>query len=303
MPANGTRAKLGGTSAHPRGGAGTHAATISPVSTKSSAGGSTIQPMLETALAMAPYIGVAVVAAAGYYGFTSLSSNPGAREIEGQARAKEIKAKTKKRQTKASPKKATKDTPKRSNTQTAKPKTPSVAVVRASKPVVIPQSSPSVTLSAEDLAGFETVLSSKEKKSKAHINFDLPALRQTVDSHTGAPQLIQETFNQLINGSIAQGEGVLGAITGKYRTAAERLSPRTKFSVSVSIPQLANWEIHVHCEQDGRTAKGTNPLHYKRAVDRGELGLSVPLTVKQENLLIPPSQDRLAESFTDPRDV
>jgi hypothetical protein len=145
----------------------------------------------------------------------------------------------------------------------------------------------------DDDVGFETTKSKKEKRDAAALAANVPALQAAIDGHTGAPTAILETFNRLFNASSAQGLLALGTLHSAYRAGSDGAYG---FSVEVTIPGLANWVIHMHCDPDGDMASGPNPTHYKRVTDRGALGVSIALTPRQINGLIPNAAARRAEA-------
>ena len=151
---------------------------------------------------------------------------------------------------------------------------------------------PPVTAAAEpddDEGEFTTPKSKREKQAEAASRADVPGLRRTIDRHTGEPDEILTSFNRLFNGMSAQGMLALGNLQSAYRAGSDGA---TGFSVEVTIPGLANWVIHMHCDADGDMATGPNPTHYKRVTERGALGVSIALTPRQIAGLIPDAAAR-----------
>jgi len=198
-----------------------------------------------------------------------------------------------------------------SNTSPAEPKkkkkkkkkTPQGSTKPSPAPIVGISSAPSPQMpsmssqkeASDDDSGWNTVTSQKEQRLSAHKSYNVPSLGAAIDAHTGAPSAIAVVFNKYVNGREAQGYPLMGVITSKYQTLEDR--SRGGFSVAVSIRDLNNWEIHVHCTSTGAIATGNNAIHYKHISNRYAKGVSIQLTDRQERLMIPDATTRLSSRF------
>jgi hypothetical protein len=145
----------------------------------------------------------------------------------------------------------------------------------------------------EDDDGFTQVKSKSASRKEAAANVDVDALARAIDAHTGAPTRILETFNRMFNGLDAQGLLRTGAFSDAYVSRYDR---GRGFSVEVTIPRLNNWVLHAHLHRDGTLQEGDNAVHYKRASQRGDLGVSIALLQKQIDALLPDAAACLLEA-------
>jgi hypothetical protein len=162
----------------------------------------------------------------------------------------------------------------------------------AAKRVVVEEPKAFVTIDDGTGGDFGVVKSKDELRQEAREGVDADALQAEVNTFTGKVSLIGLKFNQLVNALEAQSNLEMGDIVAKYPDSG------SKWSVAVTLPFLSRWEIHAHCEEDGTTARGDNPMHFKRRSERYSKGVSVALTARQEVLLIPEPKDRKRAEFT-----
>ena len=136
-------------------------------------------------------------------------------------------------------------------------------------------------------------------KAERDMARDVDALAGIIDAHTGAAAQIGTSFNQLFNARVRQGLEVEGTITSSYTTSFDR--GRSGYSVEVTIPGLANWVIHAHLDATGALVPGENAIHYKRSAERYTLGVSIALTTRQIDGLLPDEGTRARWRTTERR--